>query len=168
VTRTQLSPPLLTQEAPQGKMGSQGAISPLTGQQTSSNEATKRAETAATSARKSSPQGTSMRRTCDTTDMLTQHWWTFEEIVATMIRTRETSNRNRQRATRTLSHHSHQKLPAGFNRVSRGDQPLDKTANVFKSSNLSSSNCSRLNSRYHHSHQMPRRVQSGLKGRSAP
>jgi hypothetical protein len=47
--QTQQSLPPLAPDAPQGSIGSQGAISPLTGQQTSSNEATKRAATAADS-----------------------------------------------------------------------------------------------------------------------
>jgi hypothetical protein len=70
-------------------MGFQGAISPLTGQQTSSNEATK-AETAATSARQklASPS----HRATHLVYNRHAHWWTFEEIVATKIRARETSN----------------------------------------------------------------------------
>jgi hypothetical protein len=75
------STPPLTPEAPQGSIGSQGAISPLIRQQMCSKAAIDRAATAA------------------------------DSTVATTTRTR---------------------CPAGFNRVSRGDQPLDRTANEFK------------------------------------
>jgi hypothetical protein len=71
------------------------------------------------------------------------HCLTFEEIVATNVRPMETSNRQREDNERLgLNATTNTRSPAGFNRVSRGDQPLDRTANVFKSSNQSSSNCS--------------------------
>jgi len=62
------------------------------------------------------------------------HCLTFEEIVATNVRPRETSNRQREDNERLgLNATTNTRSPAGFNRVSRGDQPLDQTANVFKS-----------------------------------